>query len=180
MLKESDIIRGCQKGKRHCQKELVVRYSPMLMTVSRRYAPDDNSAQDILQEAFIKIFRHIHKYKPTGSFTAWMRRIVVNTALQTFDKSCFRQEITGLDVVMGRACTSPDAYADLGAEELMGLIAQLPDGFRQVFNLYVLEGFNHREIGELLNITESTSRSQLTRARSYLRKMLTRQEKIRV
>ncbi len=179
-LTEEKIIEGCQKGKPLYQKELVERYSSMLMSVSRRYARDNESAKDILQESYIKIFKYIHKYKPIGSFTAWMRRIVINTALQSFDKSCFKKEISGLGELIQQPSAPPDAYAHLGAEELMNLIQQLPDGFKQVFNLFVLEGYSHKEIGVILNIKESTSRSQLVRARNFLKKMLIKQEKIRV
>ncbi len=151
------------------------------MTVSRRYSRDNETAKDNLQEAFIKIFRYIGKYKPTGSFTAWMRRIVINTSLQSLDKSCFKREISGLDELQNQPSTPPEAYSHLGAEELLDLIQQLPNGFRQVFNLNILEGYNHREISELLGITESTSRSQLLRARNYLKKMLAKRDnRIRV
>lgn len=179
-MTETEIIIGCQKGKALYQKELVERYSPMLMTVCRRYARDQESAKDVLQESMIKIFRHIHKYKPTGSFKAWMRRICINTALQSFDKLCFKREISGLDELIVQPSAMPDVYSYLGAEELMLIIDQLPEGFKQVFNLSVIEGLNHREIGQLLNITESTSRSQLVRARNYLKKMLVKRDRIRV
>ncbi len=152
----------------------------MLMTVSRRYSRDNESAKDNLQEAFIKIFRYIGRYKPTGSFNAWMRRIVINASLQSIDKACFKREISGLDELLDQPSTPADAYAHLGAEELMNLIDQLPNGFKQVFNLYVLEGYSHREISEVVGITESTSRSQLVRARNYLKKMLVKRDRIRV
>ncbi len=179
-MTEADIIKGCQEGLAVYQKELVVRYSPMLMTVSRRYSRDDESAKDILQDSFIKIFKHIHKYREMGSFKAWLRRIVVNTALQSFDKLSFKREIPGLDDIIEPASNMPDVYAYLGAEELIGLIQLLPEGFKQVFNMYVIDGMTHREISQVLGITESTSRSQLLRARNYLKNLLKQQEKIRV
>ncbi len=179
-MTEAEIIKGCQKGKALYQKELVVRYSPMLMSVSRRYSKDNEMAKDNLQESFIKIFRHIGKYKPIGSFSAWMRRIVINTSLQSMDKSCFKRELSGLDELLEQPSSPPEAYAHLGAEELMDLIQQMPQGFRQVFNLSILEGYSHREISEILGITESTSRSQLVRARNYLKKILVKRERIRV
>ncbi|MGB1218060.1 MAG: RNA polymerase sigma factor [Saprospiraceae bacterium] len=178
-LTEMEIIRGCQKGIAHCQKELVVRYSPYLMTISRRYCRDNEQAKDILQDSYIKIFKGILKFKPTGSFKGWMARILINTALQTFDKSCFKKEISGLDELV-EPSQQPGIYAYLGAEELMALVQQLPDGFKQVFNLYVVEDYSHREIAELLGITESTSRSQLVRARKCLQNMLQKRDKIRV
>lgn len=178
-MTEQAIIRGCQKQKARYQKELVTRYSAMLMTVSRRYARDEAFAQDILQEALIKILNGIPKYKAIGSFEAWMRRIVITTALQQLDKACFRREISGLESIQ-EASILPDVYAQLGAEELMDLIRTLPDGYREIFNLNVIEGYTHKEISELLNISESTSRSQLTRAKKWLQNALIQREKIKL
>ena len=178
-LTERDIIKGCQRGIPEYQKALVMRYSPMLLTVGRRYSRDYDSAKDILQESFIKIFRALPNYRETGSFQAWMRRIVINTALQLIDKSSYKNELPGLEMV-DDPLLEPDAYSHLGAEELMKLIDGLPDGFREVFNLFVIDGFNHKEIAEQLEISESTSRSRLTRARKLLRKQFRFNEIIRV
>lgn len=147
------------------------------MSVCRRYARDPSSAKDILQESMIKIFKNIHKYKPSGSFVGWMRRICVNTALQSFDKACFKNEILGLDDLTEQPFSIPVVYSHLGEEELLEVISNLPEGFKQVFNLYVIEGLSHREVGQALGITESTSRSQLTRARNYLRQQLQKRER---
>lgn len=179
-MTEQEIILGCQRGEARYQKKLVTQYSPMLMTVCRRYSRDNEFAKDVLQESMIKIFRNITKYKPTGSFQAWMRRICINTALQSFDKCCFKREISGLDELIAQPSEMPDVYSYLGAEELMAIIDQLPEGFNKVFNLSVIEGFSHKEISELLGIKESTSRSQLTRARNYLKNMLVKRDRIRV
>ncbi len=177
-MTEREIIRGCLKGKAKCQQELVNRYAPMLMTVSRRYARDYASAQDILQDAFVKIFRALGKFdEKKGAFGAWMRRIVINTALNALDKSCFKREMHVLDTMEESIQLSPDVYSQMGAEELMKIIGQLPDGYRQVFNLYVIEGYSHQEIADILKINESTSRSQLARARKMLQKQLTPSEK---
>ncbi|MEM9918399.1 MAG: RNA polymerase sigma factor [Bacteroidota bacterium] len=175
----SFLIDKCQQKDPHYQKELVVRYSPMLLTVSRRYSKDEATARDILQDSLIKILRAIGTYQHTGSFEAWMRRITINTALQSFDKKCFKNEVYGMEQMPERAIV-PDVYSQLGAEELMALINQLPEGYRQVFNLSVVEGYSHKEIGELLDIGESTSRSQLQRARKLLQQQLLKREKIRV
>ena len=178
---EQNIIEGCKKQNPEFQKELVLRYSGLLMTVSRRYSSDAESAKDILQESLIKIIKSISSYedKDRGTFEAWMRRITINTALKYFDKSSFKNEVYVLDDVREND-TIPDIYAQLGAEELIELINKLPNGFREVFNLFAIEGYSHKEIAELLGITESTSRSQLTRARSLLKKQLTIREKIRI
>jgi RNA polymerase sigma-70 factor (ECF subfamily) len=178
-LTERTIIKGCQDREPRYQKELVYRYSPMLMTVARRYVRDEASAKDVLQDALIRIFGAIDRYKPIGSFEAWMRRIVITTALQALDKSWYRRELPGLEEENDQIVI-PEVYARLGAEELMKLIADLPDGFRQIFNLNVVEGYRHTEIAEMLGITESTSRSQLTRARKLLQKQILQREKLKI
>ncbi len=178
-MTEQAIIRGCQQQVAKYQRELVLRYSPMLMTVARRYARDEAMAKDVLQEALIKVLRAIPDYQPTGSFSAWLRRITITTALQTLDKSCFRREVGNIDE-LSEPVLHPEVYSHLGAEELMTLIGRLPQGFKQVFNLFVVEGYSHKEIAKIMDITESTSRSQLTRARKQLQALLTQREKIRV
>ncbi len=170
-LKEEDIIQGCKEGIARCQKALVHRYSPMLISVARRYVRDADMAQDVLQDAYIRIFRYIGKYQPTGSFEAWMRRIVITTALKTIEKKSYRNEINCIEDI-SQPGVPPEIYSQMGKKELMEVIDSLPGGFRQVFCLYVIEGYSHAEIGEMLGISESTSRSQLTRARQQLRKLI--------
>jgi RNA polymerase sigma-70 factor (ECF subfamily) len=177
--REQNIIDGCKKGKPEFQKELVLRYSGLLLTICRRYSQDTDSAKDVLQEALIKILKSIPNYQERGSFEAWMKRITINTALKYFDKSSFKNEVYVLEDLNDENVV-PDIYSKLGAEELMALIDNLPNGFREVFNLFAIEGFSHKEIGTMLGITESTSRSQLTRARSLLKKQLSIREKIRI
>ncbi|MEZ4986160.1 MAG: RNA polymerase sigma factor [Saprospiraceae bacterium] len=174
-MTESDIIRGCQQGKAKCQKELVLRYSPLLMTVARRYCRDDHAARDVLQEAFIKIFTAIDRYQPTGAFTAWLRRIVINTALQGLEKAWQQREQHTLEEI-SHPLVAPNILDQLSEEALIACIQQLPDGFREVFNLYVIEGYSHDEIADLLHIAPGTSRSQLTRARQKLQAMILKQE----
>lgn len=178
-MTEHEIIRGCQQEVPLYQRVLVERYSPMLLTVARRYASNRQAAEDVLQEALLKIFRAIPKYKPIGSFEAWMRRIVVTTALQSLDKSWQKRENGAIDQIE-EPYLMPEVYAQLGAEELMALIAKLPEGFRQIFNLHIIEQYPHTEIAIMLGITESTSRSQLTRAKRLLQTMIAQREKINV
>lgn len=178
-MTEHDIIRGCKQGTSLYQRALVERYSPMLFTVARRYGRDRHAAEDILQDALLKVFRAIPKYEQTGSFEAWMRRIVVTTALQSLDKSWHKREAGDLDYAE-EPVVPPDIDARLGAEELLQLIAKLPEGFRQIFNLHIIEQYPHTEIAVMLGITESTSRSQLTRARRLLQSMIAEWEKIKI
>ncbi len=171
MISEKQLIKDCQQGKKSSQYELVRRYSGMLMTVSRRYVSDQASAKDVVQESLIRIFRYIDKFRHTGSFEGWMRRITVRCALQWLGKSHFKKEtsLTNLEV---EDSVDPTIFNTLGIEEIKKMVEELPIGYRTVFNLNVMEGYNHHEIGELLGITESSSRSQLTRAKRLLKKKL--------
>ena len=171
VLSEKQLIRGCQKGDKKCQYELVERYSATLMAICRRYAKDDPSAKDVLQEALIRIFSNIGKYQMTGSFEGWMKKITVRCALTWLDKSYFQKEKALMDFHINESI-QPDVYDYLGVEEIQKSIDELPLGFRTVFNLNVIEGFSHKEIGEILQITESASRSQLTRARRLLQEKI--------
>lgn len=171
MLSEKQLIKDCQLGKKASQYELVKRYSAMLIAVCKRYVRDESMAKDVLQETLIRIFSNIHKYRNTGSFEGWMKKIAVRCSLTWLDKTHFKRE-TGLTEFHLNESIQPDVYNYLGVEKIQQLIQELPPGFRAVFNLNVIEGYSHKEIGELLNITESASRSQLTRAKRQLQKKL--------
>jgi len=170
VLTEIQLIKACQKGDKRAQYELVSRYSGKLMTVARRYVADNASAKDILQESLIKIFRNIHKYKATGSFEGWMRVITARCALDYLDKKHVKREVSTIDIGVNET-TRPMALSNLGTEEIIELIQELPEGYRAVFNLNVMEGLPHKEIGKMLNITTSASRSQLSRAKHLLQQM---------
>ena len=174
---EIQIINGCKAQDQLFQKELVLRYSPLLMTVSKRYTDDYPAAQDVLQDSLVKILRGIRSYENSGSFTAWMKRIVINTALKSKSRKRYSFEYSGLQNIHEPELPA-EAFSNLKAQELMKLIDTLPNGFREVVNLSAIEGYSHNEIGELLNIAPSTSRSQLARARSILQKKLIKLEKI--
>lgn len=176
---QQEIIKGCRKQDPRFQKALVVQYSGLLLAVSRRYVRDTESAKDILQEALVKILKAIPNYKEQGNFEAWIKRIVINTALKFFDKGSFKNELYTIDDLPEKAI-DPDVYADMAADELIVLINKLPEAYRTIFNLHAIEGFSHREISEMIGIEESTSRSQLTRARGMLKKYLYKHEKIRL
>ena len=167
----TELIKGCQKLNPECQRILVLQYSSELLTVSRRYTPSEMDAEDVLQDGFIKIFKAIKNFDESkGLLVNWMRKIIINTALKRLNKSCFKNElfVESLPVT----AVDPVVYAQLDAEEIMKLIACLPDGYRQVFNLYAVEGYSHKEIGQLLEIAEVTSRSNYSRAKSLLKKKL--------
>ena len=172
-----NIAKACLKGDTRAQRDLYEQYKVQMFRICLRYAPDRSQAEDILQDAFIKIFSNLEKYEGKGSFEGWMRRIVVNTALKNYKKSSVQKEQIGLESYQ-EGSMEPKAVANLGEEELMNLISQLPDGYRVVFNLYVVEGYSHKEIAENLQIKESTSRSQLVKARRLLQEMLIQRNRI--
>lgn len=171
MLSEKQLIKDCQAGIKTSQRELVKRYSGMLMAACRRYVKDESAAKDVLQETFIRIFTHIKKYQSTGPFENWMRRIAVRCALTAIDKKRLKKEIELTEHHQDSAI-KPEVFNYLGYEDISRLIAELPPGYQMVFNLNVIEGYTHREIAELLQISESASRSQLTRAKKLLQKKL--------
>ena len=175
-MNHTDLIKGCQANDPHYQRMLVVQVSPVMMTVCRRYARDEALAKDILQESLIKVLRDIKQFKGSGSLEGWIRKIVVRTALQYIDKSIFTREQMGIEK-LPEAVFPPNILDELAVEGLMKLINGLPNGYREVFNLFAVEGYSHHEIAALLQITESTSRSQLTRARKLLKQMLVEQKK---
>lgn len=167
-MSEKEIIKGCIKNDPKCQRLLVVNYSAMLLTVSRRYTPISADAEDVLQDAFIKIFGALKQFDSNkGELTSWMRKIVINTALKRLNKKCFTHEQTVERFEEGHL--TPEVYGHLQAEDVMALINTLPDGYKQVFNLSVVEGYSHKEIAALLNIEEATSRSNLSKAKKSLR-----------
>ncbi len=174
-MKVEKLIQACINEEEAAQKYLYDRYAPKMYFVCLRYARHDSEAQDMLQDGFIKVFDNLKSFKSKGSFEGWIRRIVVNTSLNYCRKSSFKQEQIGIedyqDIVV-----NPKAISSLGEQELLKIIQQLPDGYRMVFNLYVIEGYSHREIGELLSVTESTSRSQLAKARKWMQHELEKQK----
>jgi RNA polymerase sigma factor (sigma-70 family) len=174
-MTELEILVGCQNGDAPSQRALVGRYSPWLFSVAKRYMGESESAKDVLQDALVKIFNHINTYQQTGSFEAWMRKIVVNTALKALDKSWVRN-IEAVEDYPATAAEQPAVYADLQAEAIMQIIESLPNGYREVFNLYAIEQMPHAEIAKLLSISESTSRSQFYRARIMIQQILVHRE----
>lgn len=171
-MNEKQLIEGCKKGNRLAQKELYEMFSRKMMGVCLRYSSDRETARDLLQDGFVKIFTNMDSYSGTGSFEGWMRKIFVNCALEYLRKSDVLREAYDLD--NSAELIEPDASVmeHLSAQDLMSVIQKLPTGFRAVFNLFAIEGYSHKEIGEMLHITESTSRSQYTRARQLLQRIL--------
>ena len=178
-LTEHELIKGCVNDNTTCQRVLFDKYAGKFMSICLRYANDTMEAEDMLQEGFIRIFKHINQFKFEGSFEGWMRRIVVNVALKHLQKK--RLHFSEIKDDNNNDPQLPSyAYSSLGQEELMKLINQLPNGYRIVFNLNVIEGYTHDEIAGMLKIQASTSRSQLVKARKILQSQILKLEKIAV
>jgi RNA polymerase sigma factor (sigma-70 family) len=165
------IIKGCLDGNRRDQELLYRRHAAKLYAVSLQYTGSDEEAKDILQEGFIKIFENLNRYKHEGSFEGWMRKIVVNTALEKYRSRYQLYRIDDIDTI-SEPESDPDNedYAGLEAIDLLYIIRELPPKYRMVFNLYAIEGYSHKEIGNMLSISEGTSKSNLSRARNILQR----------
>jgi len=168
-----EIIKGCLKGSRRDQELLYRKHSARLYAVCLQYSGNDDEAKDILQEGFIKIFENLHSYKFEGSFEGWMRRIVVNTALEKYRSRNNLYKVEDIDQI-AETEAEPDGedYTGLEAADLLEIIRELPPKYRMVFNLYALEGFSHKEISKMVNISEGTSKSNLSRARMILQRRM--------
>lgn len=168
---ERDFIEACVAKERWAQKQLYEQNYSVLMGVCIRYSSNHDDALDILHEGFIKILNNIHKYQPGTSLIAWMRRIIVNTAIDYYRMQS-RRRTDDLETAFSVQSSDPDALSRLTVQEIIKCIQQLSPAYRSVFNLYVVEGFSHKEIADILEITESTSRSNLVKARSKLKDLL--------
>jgi RNA polymerase sigma factor (sigma-70 family) len=165
------IIKGCLEGNRRDHELLYRRYAPKLYSVCIQYSGNDEDARDILQEGFIKIFENLIHYKHEGSFEGWIRRIIVNTALERFRNVHSLYRIDDIDSITElEAEPDNEDFAGLAAFDLLYIIRELPPKYRMVFNLYAIEGYSHREISKMLNISEGTSKSNLSRARVILQR----------
>ena len=171
-MTEKELIDNCKKNNPQAQRALYDLYARKMMAVCMRYGRDYDTAQDLMQEGFIKVFTAIDSYTGNGSFEGWVRKIFINTALEYLRRNDILRETVDIDDNEPLQEIDDSTVEQMSADELMELIAELPAGFRTVFNLFVVEGYNHKEIGTMLGITESTSRSQLTRAKKWLQKRL--------
>lgn len=170
-ISERDLIVGCLEGNRRMQEELYRRFSPRMYAVCLRYAGNSEEAQDILQEGFIKVFKKLDSFRSEGSFEGWVRRIFVNTAIEHFRRKRYLMPVTEKEenTLEGKYTSALD---DLAEKDIMALIQELSPGYRTVFNMYVVEGYTHKEIADMLGISEGTSKSQLSRAKVILQDMV--------
>jgi RNA polymerase sigma factor (sigma-70 family) len=171
LVTETDkLIQGCIKGQRHAQSQLYELFAPGMLTVCLRYSKNKEEAEEILQEGFMKVFTFLHQFKFEGSFEGWVRKIMVNCALQKYRRNTPLHAVVDIDASQQQIAEAENIIAKIGTKELLKMVQQLPSGYRLVFNLYVFEGMKHREIAQLLGISEGTSKSNLFDARAILQK----------
>lgn len=163
------IINECASGDVRAQEKLYRMFAPKMYGVCLRFAKDKTEAEDNLQEGFVKVFTNIHKFRNEGSLEGWVRRIMVNVSLSKFRKQHLMHPVEDISVYESQQ-VSENVLDKISADELLELIQELPPRYRMVFNLFVMEGMTHQEIGEAMNITEGTSKSNLARARDILKR----------
>lgn len=177
MLSEQELIKGCVKGDRAVQKALYERYCRKMMVVCQRYSKSSQEAEDILQEGFMKVFNSLSTFREEARLETWITRIMINTALNHQ-----RQKLYLLPMVDVTEINLPEdaeiSLSSLNLDELIRMVQALPDGCRVVFNLFAIEGYNHKEIAAMLGISEGTSKSQYSRAKSLLKQKLNHVEKV--
>ena len=174
---EDDFIKACIRKEKWALKKLYEDYYGSMMPLCMRYTNNKEDALDVLHEGFIKVFKNLTKYKPGTSLSSWIRRIMVNTAIDYYRKNS-RRRTEDLDTVYDATAPDPDAISLMSAQEIIDALQELTPAYRTVFNLYVIEGYPHKEIARILNITESTSRSNLVKARSKLKAIILANQRI--
>lgn len=170
MQRLEEIIARCRKMEKKAQRRLYNMYAPLFFGIALRYGQRKQDAEDILQDAFVKIFTRINQYNEKGSFEGWMKKILINTAISHYrlsQKHDYHKDINAVSETSLKNFDL-DKDSDFTKEELLNTINSLPDGFRLVFNLYAIEGYKHREIADMLDISTGTSKSQYSRARTLL------------
>ena len=171
-MADEEIIRSCISGDAKAQKQLFEKYSRRMMGLCMRYASHREEAEDMLQEGWIKVFRNLHQFRFEGSAEGWLKRVIVNACLEMLRKN--KKMVNQVDIELIEEITPSEINSSdaMTANDLLKMIHKLPAGYRTVFNLYAVEGYSHKEIGDMLGINESTSKSQYSRARAHLQKML--------
>jgi RNA polymerase sigma-70 factor (ECF subfamily) len=169
---EAQLINDCQRQVAAAQQQLYESYARKMMGVCMRYVNDYETARDLLHDGFIKVFTHITSFQGEGSFEGWLRRVFVTTALEYLRKNDVLRESYDISTNYNLQTEEETIIERISADELRAIIGTLPTGFRTVFNLYAVEGYSHKEIGKLLGITESTSRSQFARAKNILKQKI--------
>ena len=168
-----DLVKRCKANERKAQELLYTRFASKMLGVCMRYAADRMEAEDMLQNGFIRVFKKIQDYRGDGSFEGWVRRIMVHSSIEYYRKHHKMLSVADLEDTGKEPSVNAVAVANLDANDLMVLIQRLSPGYRMVFNLYAVEGYSHKEIGEIMGISEGASKSQLSRARGILKEQIT-------
>ena len=166
-MTQKEIIQGCKDGREEAYRALVDVYAEQLMGTCMRYVRDRQKAEDIVQETYIRVFKSIHKYEETGTLSGWLTKIAVNCCLKELKKNKrigFKEE----ELLFENSMELPDVYEKLSTEDLLAMLDRLPDHYRIIFNMNIIEGYTHKEIADMLGIQVSLSRTKLTRARKML------------
>jgi RNA polymerase sigma-70 factor (ECF subfamily) len=171
-MEDVSLVLECVNGNAKAQQELFEKFSRKMLTVCLRYTNNVEEAEDILQEGFIKTFSKLHLFNKEGSLEGWIRRIMVNTAIDAIRKNTKYVKDVSLDVVDYQLGINDYVLEKLNEKDLLLLINSIPNGYKVVFNMFAIEGYGHKEIAEILGISESTSKSQYMRAKSYLKERL--------
>lgn len=173
------LIKACKEGNIDAQKSLFERYAPKMLALCKRYLKDFDLAEDVMITGFAKVFEKLNQFRDEGSFEGWIRRLMVNEALTYLRKTKNLQ--MKISISEESIQIEDSSLGDhLEASDLMDMIESLPDGYRTVFNMYAIEGFSHKEIAQRLGINENTSKSQLSRAREYLKRKISRLQPIKI
>lgn len=175
---EEELIEGCLNGGRRYQRKLYERYYGAMLAVCMRYTSDREEARDVLHEGFLKVFNNLEKYSRGTNLGAWIRRIMVNTAIDHYRKMAKRPSLVEINQAVHEADLH-DVVSDLSAQEILAMVQKLSPAYRMVFNLYVVEGYSHKEVAKALNISEGTSKSNLAKARVKLQQMVHRSRMVR-
>lgn len=164
---EKELVEGCKQENPRIQRALYQKYYRLMFSICLRYSENREDAQDILQDGFVKVFKKINTFKHKGSFEGWVRRIMVHTAIEHYRKKS-KYFMVDINEAYDQSFDA-DALVNLSTAEIIKLVQELPAGYRTVFNLFVIEGYSHQEIADMLNISEGTSKSQLSRAKKMLK-----------
>jgi RNA polymerase sigma factor (sigma-70 family) len=170
------LIARCKAGERKAHELLYKQFSSKMLGVCMRYATDKMEAEDMLQNGFMKLFNKLEDYRGEGSFEGWVRRIMVHSAIEYYRKHHKMVQVLDVAEMDNEPSVNPAAMTNMGVKDLMAIIQQLSPGYKMVFNLYAIEGYTHKEIGEIMGITEGASKSQLSRARTILKDMVLKME----
>lgn len=177
-MTDDELIDKCLQGDQRAHKELFDKFSRKMMSVCMRYIQDREQAEDVLQDGFVKVFTHLKSFKRQGSFEGWIRRTMVNTALDHLRKAKNMHIDADISEAEFLAGEDEKVVGKMRVEELMRLISEMPPGYRTVFNMYAIEGYSHQEIADELGVTESTSKTQFRKARNYLMNIIVERENI--